>query len=457
MSLIREVRRKGSLIKRFARKKYREIKRWVFECKKGRLYEKGLPVLSDVVASDAGLGADAICGTAISAEDRYDRNLMALVKMHFNAVTLENELKPGAVLGYYPVCCPADRCRTIMWEGKELLVPVPDHTNADRILDIFVKWNRRHPDKRIRVRGHALVWHAQTPEWFFHEDYDKRRPYVSRELMDRRLQWYIHEMMDYYTASDSPYDGLFYGWDVVNDAASNDSGVWRTDREPGSDLLTDDWHTAKSGWWAVYGNEQYVVNAFRYANEYAPADVKLYYNDHSEWHEQKAQRIISVLRTIREHSGPPGKGTRIDGLGLQGHYRVNHPDIQTLRQKIIAYAHEVDHIMITELDVKAGLSFDGTENAKKTEYVRQAEYYAALYQMLRELKHLKGINISGITFWGVIDSNSWLQKRQEIGGGSDGRKPHCPLLFDENYKAKPAFWAFADSVIDGNKEDDSNR
>ncbi len=456
MSLIREVRRKGSLIKRFTRNKYREIERWFFEYKKGRLYEKTLPELSDAVASEGGLGEDAICGAAISAEDIYDRNLMALVKKHFNAVTLENELKPGAVLGYYPVCLPAVRCRTIVWEGQDLVVPVPDHTKADRILDVLVKWNSRHPDKKILVRGHTLVWHAQTPEWFFHENYDKRRPYVSRELMDRRLQWYIHEMMDYYTASDSPYYGLFYGWDVVNDAASNHSNVWRTDKEPGSDLLTDDWHTAKSGWWAVYGDEQYVVNAFRYANQYAPAEVKLYYNDHSEWHEQKAQRIIRVLRTIRENSGPPGQGTRIDGLGLQGHYKVNHPDIQTLREKIVAYAHEVDSIMLTELDVKADISFDGSQEAKETEYAHQAEYYKDLNQMLCDLKD-QGIQVNGITFWGVIDSKSWLQTRQEIGGGSDGRMSHCPLLFDENYKAKPAFWAFVHSVIGGNKEDDSDR
>ncbi len=448
VDLERKVRRTLSPVKRFARKKVREVKRKIIEVKKGTLYEKDLPALSDIVSSDNGLGAGAICGTAISADDLYDRNLMALVKKHFNAVTLENELKPSAVLGGYPVYCPPNSRTTIIWEGQKLLVPALDHSRADHILNDLVRWNRRHPDRKIRVRGHALIWHAQTPEWFFHEEYDKRRPYVSRELMDQRLKWYIHEMMNHYTAPDSPFSGLFYGWDVVNDAASNSFGVWRTDREPGDDLLTDDWHTRKSSWWAVYGSEQYVINAFRYANQYAPADIKLYYNDHSEWHEQKAQRIITVLRTIKEYAGLPGKGTRIDGFGMQGHYRVDQPDIETLTQRILIYARETDDIMLTEMDIKADPSFDGTEKTRDSEYARQADYYGALYQMLRKLRHQDGINIAGITFWGVIDSKSWLQQKNDVGGGSDGTMPHCPLLFDERYKAKPAFWAFENSVID---------
>lgn len=36
--------------------------------------------------------------------------------------------------------------------------------------------------------------------------------------MDKRLEWYIRSVLTYYTGEDSRYKGMFYGWDVVNDA-----------------------------------------------------------------------------------------------------------------------------------------------------------------------------------------------------------------------------------------------
>ena len=429
--------------RRLARRKYRELNKWSAEVRKGTLYEKDLPDLCACLTAEEAFGPGFICGTSVTAEDLWDRNLMHLIRKHFNAVTLENELKPTAVMGWYPVQCPKNRLRTIEWEGGSLLAPELNHTQAELILNKLLKWNRRHPGKKFRVRGHVLVWHAQTPEWFFHEEYDKRRPYVSREEMDRRLKWYIHEMISHYNAPESPYYGLFYGWDVVNEAASNSEGIWRRDTEPGPDRITDDIHSGKSSWWAVYGSEEYVINAFHYANQYAPSDVKLYYNDYSEWNERKAQRILTVLRTIREKAGPPCGGTRIDGLGMQGHYRTDRPDMDTLRERILLYAQETGSLMLTELDVKADPSFDGSKRSRDAEYERQAAYYASLKNMLLELKQKEGVPFEGITIWGVIDSRSWLQYKNEVGGGSEGTAVQCPLLFDENYKAKPAFRAMA--------------
>lgn len=37
-------------------------------------------------------------------------------------------------------------------------------------------------------------------------------------MMDKRLEWYIRSVLAYYTGEDSRYKGMFYGWDVVNDA-----------------------------------------------------------------------------------------------------------------------------------------------------------------------------------------------------------------------------------------------
>ena len=54
-----------------------------------------------------------------------------------------------------------------------------DFSRADAMLDKILEWNNANPNDKIRVRGHVLVWHSQTPEWFFHEDYDVAKPYAD--------------------------------------------------------------------------------------------------------------------------------------------------------------------------------------------------------------------------------------------------------------------------------------
>ena len=62
-----------------------------------------------------------------------------------------------------------------------------------------------------------------------------------------------------------------------------------------------------------------------------------------------------------------------------------------------------------------------------------------------QLLKLEGININGLTWWGTIDKLSWLQSRSNVGGGSDGKGKQFPLLFDDNYEAKPSYWVFVDT------------
>ena len=52
---------------------------------------------------------------------------------------------------------------------------------------------------------------------------------------------------------------------------------------------------------------------------------------------------------------------------------------------------------------------------------------------------------TAITIWGTHDGASWLQSSSDVGGGADGNRPQMPLLFDDEYKAKPAYWGIVDS------------
>jgi endo-1,4-beta-xylanase len=99
--------------------------------------------------------------------------------------------------------------------------------------------------------------------------------------------------------------------------------------------------------------------------------------------------------------------------------------------------------MLTELDLKPSATFDGSEAKLADELNREGDYYARLYDTAKNLKK-SGINFSGITVWGVIDTNSWLQDANNVGGASDGKMKVYPLLFDGNYQAKLTYWAFVD-------------
>ena len=401
--------------------------------------ETDIPDLRSVVASADELGDNAVCGTCVGSVGAVDEKLMQLVKKHFNAVTLENELKMDSMFGYNNDAPASGSIHEEELNGEKISVPTLDYSRADAILDKIVEWNDANPDKQIKVRGHVLVWHSQAPEWFFHVDYDKKNDYVSADEMDKRQEWYIKNVLEYYTGEGSKYKGLFYGWDVVNEAISDSTHSYRTDTEPGSDKLSDSTHGSKSSWWKVYGSNDFIINAFKYANKYAPADLELYYNDYNECDSGKAKGIVQLLEDVRN-----AEGTRIDGFGMQGHYTVNAPSADQIEKAVRTYAEVVGKVMITELDVKVSPLFDGSAEKLPEEYDRQAAYYSAIYERLKALNKEDGITVSGITFWGVIDTYSWLQQQSNVGGGASGTILQCPLLFDGQYKAKPAFYAFTD-------------
>ncbi len=392
------------------------------------------------------LGNGSIAGTAIMSSEISDDTLMALVKKHFNAVTFGNELKPDALFNYQ-IGQSVDST-TITFQGKELKVPVVndkqenlDFSRADEMLDKILEWNNANPNDKIRVRGHVLVWHSQTPEWFFHEDYDVAKPYADKETMNRRLEWFIFSVFDHYfgKAANGKYDGLFYGWDVVNEAVNGNT--YRDDKviSDASDTSTSDTrHGSNSMWWRVYKSNEFIINAFKYANKYAPNDVELYYNDFGETDNTKCEGIVKLINDVKS-----ADGTRLDAFGMQAHYNVDGFSAAQFKSVAKKYAAAAGKVQLTELDFKASSTYDGTAATKESEYTKMAYCHKNLYEAIKALKK-EGTNVSGITVWGVIEPNSWLHSQSDLGGGASG-SAQCPLLFDGNYKAKPAYWAYVDA------------
>lgn len=405
--------------------------------------EKDIPDWKTSVTES--LGNDSIAGTAIMLSEISDDTLMELVEKHFNAVTFGNELKPDALFNYQ-IDGNSVPTKTITFEGEELQVPVVndagdslDFSRADAMADKILEWNNAHPDQKIRIRGHVLVWHSQTQEWFFHENYDITKQYVNKETMNRRLEWFISSVFDHYfgEAANKKYDGLFYGWDVVNEAVIGNT--YRTDKVSAAESLSEIRHGNNSSWWHVYESNEFIINDFKYANKYAPRDVELYYNDFGETDNTKCEGIVKLINDVKSV-----KGTRLDAFGMQAHYNVDGFSAAQFKSVAKQYAQAAGKVQLTELDFKASSTYDGTAATKESEYTKMAYCHKNLYEAIKALK-AEGTNVSGLTVWGVIEPNSWLHSQSDLGGGASG-SAQCPLLFDGNYKAKPAYWAYVDAT-----------
>ena len=403
--------------------------------------EKDIPDWKASVTESLGTGS--IAGTAIMLSEIKDDTLMELVEKHFNAVTFGNELKPDALFNYQ--LDSSIKTKKINFNGSELEVPVVndakdslDFSRADAMADKILDWNKAHPEQKIRIRGHVLVWHSQTQEWFFHENYDITKPYVDKETMNRRLEWFISSVFGHYfgNAANGKYDGLFYGWDVVNEAVIGNT--YRTDKVSAAESLSEIRHGNNSSWWHVYGSNEFIINAFKYANKYAPEDVELYYNDFGETDNTKCEGIVKLINDVKS-----AEGTRLDAFGMQAHYNVDGFSAAQFKSVAKKYAAAAGKVQLTELDFKASSTYDGTAATKESEYTKMAYCHKNLYEAIKALK-AEGTNVSGITVWGVIEPNSWLHSQSDLGGGASG-SAQCPLLFDGNYKAKPAYWAYVDA------------
>ena len=350
-------------------------------------------------------------GVCLPAAALSDESRMDLALSQFNSITCENEMKPESFLGQTP---------TIGEDG----FPVLSFTTADTMLNRIAEYNAtvNKEEKKIKVRGHVLVWHSQTPEWFFHTDYDPDQAYVDKETMLKRMDNYIMQVMAHFYGEGSNYRDLIYAWDVVNEAVSDSNGKTRTDN---------------SSWYQIFKSDEYVTTAFVYANKYAPAEVKLFYNDYNDTATTKCGGICDLLTKIKET-----EGARIDGMGMQGHYDMLSPTATEFENCARKYAAIVNEIQITELDIKSSSDYDGSD--EHAEYQKQAHRYKELYDSVCKLTKEENIPITAMIFWGTDDGNSWLQSSNSVGGSADGSRPQCPLLFDKDYKEKPAFWAFVD-------------
>lgn len=354
--------------------------------------ETSIASLKDVYASHFNIGC------AGTASEIAPAPAKALILKHYNYLTIGNELKPDSVLDY-------DATVAYMKANGGDQVNPQVNLRAARTLLAFAR------DNNIPVRGHTLVWHSQTPDWFFKENYstDSSAAWVSKEVMLQRLKNYIKNVMTL-LAEDYP-TVKFYAWDVVNEAVDPNTSTGM--RNPGSNNTTSGY----SPWMQTIGSD-YIEKAFEYAREYAPEGCKLFYNDYNEYEAAKSTFIYDILANLKS------KGL-VDGMGMQSHWTMDYPSIDMFETAVRKYSSLSLEIQLTELDMKQP---DNSAVALSA----QAARYKLLLNKCISLKN-EGANITAVTFWGITDATSWL-------GG-------YPLLFDSEYKAKPAFYSIIEDLI----------
>lgn len=326
-------------------------------------------------------------GVGVSQRNITRTEDIELICREFNSMTAENDMKPGSV------CHGPGKYN---WAG------------ADRIANFA----REHG---IKLRGHCLMWHNQMADWMFYEDNDGKtaengqkpeRKFVSKEVLYQRMREHIHTIV-------SRYKDVVYAWDVFNEAIA----------DGGQNPMRN------TKFYQIVGSDEFIGKAFEFAHEADPNAI-LFYNDYNECSPQKRDRIYNMIKHLQSEGYP------ITGIGMQGHYNIYGPSEDEMEQAVSKYAELVDHIHVTELDIRVNHEMGGQLRMNKNEgEVVSAEQrklqelqYDRLFRVLRRHKD----KIDCVTFWNVSDRDSWV--------GAD----NYPLLFDKDVKRKPVYYQVRD-------------
>ena len=332
-------------------------------------------------------------GVALNQEvsSGQDQASIKIMKQHFNSITAENVMK------------------------AEILNPEPnvfDFGPADEFIALGKK-------NKMFIVGHTLVWHNQTPAWFFTDGKGMpNTPERQLEVLHRHIKTVAGH-----------FKGKVDAWDVVNEVIGDD-GNYRTN----------------TAWIKAVGDGDTLVKAaFKYAQQYAP-NTELYYNDFNAWRPAKRDGIVRMVKMLQ------AEGIRIDGIGIQGHWGLNFPKKEYIEAAIDAYATLGVKVMITELDIDVlpltregqiigtGMMHPQFQEEEFKTYLDPyqqglpADVEAALtkrYQEVFEIFYNKRDKIDRVAVWGIHDGMSWKN-----GYPIPGRTNY-PLIWNRDKTAKP--------------------
>jgi len=356
-------------------------------------------------------------GTVVNAYSSRDLAYKMMVMDEFNSVTAENEMKAYSMLN-----------QSISQTNPDGM-PAIDFSRADAIVSMAELLG-------IRVRGHVLVWDAYMVDWFFREGYTNNGPFVDRETMKKRLQYYIEKVITHF---ETEFPGVVYCWDVVNEAVGDSDADY-------DDADARHIRTLRGGEENLFYNiigEDYVELSFLYAKdaveklqrENPEVSITLFYNDYNAFFPEKRDSICELVKSINSYVKDANGNHRklCEGVGMQSYIGgygeqegcMNPEDIEKIRTAILQY-HDLDvEVHVTEMAIR---NYDADLVSE------HAAFYGDLFAMYVELNSEESI-LTNVSIWGITDAPDM----SETDGGYRQNSPYCGL-FDEDCKKKDAYY-----------------
>ena len=329
-------------------------------------------------------------GTCMSGRMLANTELRKITLDNFNSITAENEGKPEQILDQ--TAC------------QELAKT--DETQVAIKTSPFEKIYNYAEAHHIGVRHHTFVWFDQTPQWFFRKNYDSNGALVSKSVMVARMENFIKTALE---TINSRWPGLVYAIDVSNEGVQN-GGIRKKDNN----------NMNPNYWYETIGDD-FVYYAFKFARQYAEEGQELYYNDYA--YDYDTNNCKFALNTLLKDAITE---ELIDGVGIQGHLDTNNFSLDAVIKDAEMIKEKGLKCQITELDITVNSDSTADLNNQKNAFKR-------LGTRVLESNASGKTEINAIVFWGIRDDMSWKRNQH-------------PLLFNENYAKKPAYYGFLEAV-----------
>lgn len=250
----------------------------------------------------------------------------------------------------------------------------------------------------LAVRGHTLVWAKDeyTPSWMTSITDPAELRAVTEE--------YVSEVMGRYV-------GRIQRWDVVN--------------EPLDTLGTG---PSDSVFWSL--GSEWIGDLFELAHSIDPA-AELWINEYgTDWVPGKHEAYLALVRELVD------AGVPIDGVGIQTHRLPGLMlDRAVFESQLSDFTALGLDVAVTELDVPVSPT---DPNA----LVWQAREYRKVVAACLAVD-----GCAEVTIWGLSDADTWLDSLGTFP------TPTRPLLFDGDFRPKPAYEAVRDllafAVVNG--------